>query len=315
MAPRSMASWAKARAASKVSFATVLDTLELDQVDVSAPAPAPTGAADDGPSVLVERLNTAFRVPAKSEASPWQLPGQPTRPRAVHISETSVEIEWNVLDGGGEVNGHRVRMQVGGDGGFVVAVEDTKSAATRAVLQGLDSGMWYEFDVATLNENGVSAYSRPTRPVQTLVPVAAPAPAAAPAPTPEDEVQTRVMLEYEKVRRQLLRWDDEFVATHGRPATQDEHRESRFYARLFARYKQLKREWQRGGGARGGEAAKGYEGSEADEARRFQTEARMAYQKRLIDQSLSLEVHPHIVVKVAVLARPWLASTGSSVCI
>ena len=44
---------------------------------------------------------------------PWRLPGQPTRPRAVHIGPTTVELEWELLDGGGAVSGHQVRIDSG----------------------------------------------------------------------------------------------------------------------------------------------------------------------------------------------------------
>ena len=42
---------------------------------------------------------------------PWRLPGQPTRPRAVHIGPTTIELEWELLDGGGAVSGHQVRIR------------------------------------------------------------------------------------------------------------------------------------------------------------------------------------------------------------
>ena len=61
----------------------------------------------------------AAEAEAAAEASlldmfpPWRLPGQPTRPRAVHIGPTAVELEWELLDGGGAVSGHQVRIDSG----------------------------------------------------------------------------------------------------------------------------------------------------------------------------------------------------------
>ena len=64
---------------------------------------------DEAAAVVAAEAKAAAAAPHLDLFSPWRFPGQPTRPRAVHIGPTTIEIEWELLDGGGIVSGHQVR--------------------------------------------------------------------------------------------------------------------------------------------------------------------------------------------------------------
>ena len=68
---------------------------------------------DEAAAVAAAEAEAAAAAPLLDMFSPWRFPGQPTRPRAVHIGPTTVEIEWELLDGGGAVSGHQVRIDRG----------------------------------------------------------------------------------------------------------------------------------------------------------------------------------------------------------
>lgn len=198
-------------------------------------------AKQEGDTAAAVAAVTAPVEPLLDLFSPWLLPGQPTRPHVVHVGPTTVEVEWELLDGGGVVSGHQIRMQVGGTGGFVVCVEDTQNDTSRVVLRRLAPGGWYEFDVASLNAHGTSAFSKPSLPVHTPLPHEPPAavartvesdgvsrgtsrkarttwmtpvPGAAATSTAVPSVQQSYT--YERLRRGMLQWEDNFAAAHGR---------------------------------------------------------------------------------------------------
>ena len=140
----------------------------------------------------------------------------------------------------------------------------------------------------------------------------APVPAAVTAPAAAPAVQQSYA--YERLRMEMLRWDDNFAAAHGRQPTAADRRASKQYAPLKKQYVALRKERARaqhgaaaatggGGGDGAGDASGGSregassgavsaadaDGVAEEAARRMATEARLVYMRRLVEQSGSLE--------------------------
>ena len=74
---------------------------------------ARTKRQEEAAAVAAAEAEAAAASPLMDMFSPWRFPSQPTRPRAVHIGPTTIELEWELLDGGGAVSGHQVRIDGG----------------------------------------------------------------------------------------------------------------------------------------------------------------------------------------------------------
>ena len=162
-------------------------------------------------------------------------PAQPTHARVKAVGEDWAELEWRQPARSPPVDGWAIAIQAGGVGGFGWALPHTRCTTTRAVLQGLDAGTWYEFRVTAVNAAGPGPHSVPTRPVVTAM-----APQSAPSARELLSAELQDELEYARLRRRILRWDGEFEAMHGSPPTDEHRRDSEAYGEMVRKFGELR---------------------------------------------------------------------------
>ena len=162
-------------------------------------------------------------------------PAHPTHARVKAVGEDWAELEWRQPARSPPVDGWAVAIQAGGVGGFVWALPHTRCTTTRAVLQGLDAGTWYEFRVTAVNAAGPGPHSVPTRPVVTAM-----APQSAPSARELLSAELKDELDYARLRRRILRWDGEFEAMHGSPPTDEHRRDSEAYGEMVRKFGELR---------------------------------------------------------------------------
>jgi titin len=133
-------------------------------------------------SSLTNGTSYRFRVSARNAtgqgaasnvatATPVTVPGAPTAVAATP-ADRQATVTWTAPgdDGGTPVTGYRVETTTDGGTTWTVALADTASTATSAVLGGLTNGTTTGFRVSAINAVGVGGPSAPTTTVPRTVP-------------------------------------------------------------------------------------------------------------------------------------------------
>ena len=107
----------------------------------------------------------AYSVASNSVTPTAAVPGAPTAVTAV-AGDAEAIVGWvaPASTGGSPITGYRIEQQRG-SGEWTVAIANTSSTTTNAVVTGLTNGDSYRFRVAAINASGTGANSEPSNAV------------------------------------------------------------------------------------------------------------------------------------------------------
>ena len=98
-----------------------------------------------------------------------ELPGPPGRPKVASVGSRYVSIDWSspVSVGTAPIDGYRVWSRRGGEGSFLVQIDDTCEGDVLSARVPVTPGAWFEFCVAAISSVGQGPQSDPSLPILT----------------------------------------------------------------------------------------------------------------------------------------------------
>ena len=239
---------------------------------------------------LFRMIGRRFNTPAQQEAIQQFRGLRTSRPWVANIGPDFCDVEWRfeVFEQTHNLS-FCVSYQVGGEGAWHVAIQDTHMASCTARVDGLKPLTWYSFRVSPVHpEFGTGRGSAPSEPRRTLksdkrpVEIAREERRARPSvvsaeigkgaaaamvvargaevtPPPSEEQSAYAAaaaahaLDSAMLRKALVEWDDTFALIHNRAPTDAERANSPRRVDMLAQYEALRKERERFGAIAEGE--------------------------------------------------------------